>query len=75
MRLKQKLLECIPPARYSNGTEAKCMWFKIFNMFDLDPESYIVDKEKKGMEESKPTKATAGRVNQFRFNIVDNDED
>ena len=52
MSLKQKLKECIPPAYYSDGTEAKCMWYKIFNMFDLDPQSYIIDKEKKGMEKT-----------------------
>jgi len=48
--LKQRLKECIPPAYYPDGTEAKCMWYKVFNMFDIDPQSYIIDKEKKGME-------------------------
>ena len=50
MRLKQMLQECIPPAYYSNGNQAKCMWYRVFNMFDTDPDSYIVESKKKGME-------------------------
>lgn len=66
MGLRQKLKECVPPAYYSNGVEAKCMWYKVFNMFDLDPQSYIIDKEKKGMEE---TIATPGTVNLTGFKV------
>lgn len=51
--LRQKLKECIPPAYYSDGREATCMWYKVFNMFDLDPQSYIVDKKNNGMKEFK----------------------
>ena len=48
--LRQRLKECVPPAYYSDGKQAKCMWFKVFNMFDTDPESYIVENKKKDME-------------------------
>ena len=57
--LKQKLKECIPPAYYSDGREAKCMWYKVFNMFDIDPQSYIIDKEEKGMAEFNIIKGTS----------------
>lgn len=49
----QGLKECIPPAYYPDGTEAKCMWYKVFNMFDLDPQSYIIDKEKNNMSKKR----------------------
>ncbi len=55
MSLRQVLRECIPPAQYSNGKEAKCWLFKICNMFDVDPESYIVDNKKKDMEINETT--------------------
>ena len=52
MNLKQKLMECVPPAYYADGTEAKCMIFKICNMFDIDSQSFKEVKEKKSMENS-----------------------
>ena len=48
--LRQRLKECVPPAYYSDGREAKCMWYKLFNMFDIDPQSYIIDKKNNGMK-------------------------
>ena len=66
MGLKQMLQECIPPAYYSNGIEAKCMWFRVFNMFDIDPQSYIVDEKKKDMEK---TIVTPGTVNLTGFKV------
>ena len=58
--LKQRLKECVPPAYYSDGREAKCMWFKVFNMFDIDPQSYIIDKKNNGMKEFNITESTEG---------------
>jgi len=40
MTLKEMLLECIPPAYYSDGTKATCLKFRIFNMFDVDSQSF-----------------------------------
>jgi len=53
MGIKQTLLDCIPPAFYENGTEAKCLTFRICNMFDVDPQSYKIVKESSNMEENK----------------------
>lgn len=50
MNLKQKLIECIPPAYYEDGTEAKCWIFKICNMFDVDSQSFKEVKKEKCME-------------------------
>jgi hypothetical protein len=40
MALKKALLECIPDAYYENGTKVECIWYKIFNMFDVDRQSF-----------------------------------
>lgn len=50
MNLKQKLEEFIPPAYYSNGTESKCLRYKILNMLDIDPQSYKEVKEERNMD-------------------------
>ena len=47
MSFKQILIDCIPPAYYSDGTEAKCLLFRICNLFDVDPQSYTEKKEVK----------------------------
>lgn len=52
MTLKQAFLECIPEAYYENGTEAKCIWYRIFNMFDIDSQSFKEVKDKKVMEDN-----------------------
>jgi len=39
----------IPTAYYSDGTESKCWIYKICNMFDIDPQSYMIVKERKDM--------------------------
>ncbi len=51
MGIKQVLLDCIPPAYYEDGTEAKCWIYKVCNMFDVDPQSYKIVKESNNMEE------------------------
>ncbi len=47
MRIKQSLIELIPPAYYSNGEESKCTIFKICNMFDVNSQGFKQVKEKK----------------------------
>ncbi len=69
--LRQRLKECVPPAYYSNGTEAKCMWYKVFNMFDIDPQSYIIDKEKKGMKISGWTVTESVPIRDFELSFSD----
>lgn len=65
MGIKQTLISCIPPAYYSNGIEAKCMLFRVCNMFDIDSHSFkqvennnTMNKKEKGEE----TKAEAGHM-------------
>ena len=70
MNLKQSLIECIPPAYYSNGEEATCLTFRIFNMFDVDSQIFKQVKEKKGMEDVKVTK---GDTNVELISIPTND--
>jgi len=68
MGIKQALIDCIPPAYYEDGTEAKCMIFRICNMFDVDPQSYKIVKETKDMdkkEKGNETKASFGKINHF----------
>ena len=52
MTLKDGLLEWIPDAYYENGTEAKCIWQRIFNMFDIDSQSFKQVKVKRNMEDN-----------------------
>lgn len=40
MGIKTYLKSCVPNAYYSDGTLATCMIYKIFNMFDIDPQSF-----------------------------------
>ena len=46
MGIKQTILDCIPPAYYEDGTEAKCWIYKICDMFDVNSQSYKIVKEK-----------------------------
>lgn len=50
MKIKYKLQECIPNAYYSNGTESKCLIYRIFNMFDIDSQSFKEVKIKVNMD-------------------------
>ena len=50
MNLKKTLVECIPPAYYSDGRKATCMMFRIFNMFDIDSYSFKQVKIKENMD-------------------------
>ena len=50
MRIRQSLMELIPPAYYSNGKESKCTIFRICNMFDVNSQSFKQVEEKKSME-------------------------
>ncbi len=52
MTLKQSILDCIPPAYYEDGTEAKCWIYKICDMFDVNSQSFKVVKETKDMVEN-----------------------
>ena len=53
MSLKVSLLKWIPDAYYENGTEAKCIWYRIFNMFDVDSQSFKEVKVKRNMKNEK----------------------
>jgi len=74
MSLKQKLLECIPDAYYSDGRKAKCMLFRICNMFDIDSQSFKEVKVKEYVDGKKEeeTKVTFGKINHY---ISDNTKD
>ena len=50
MGIKQTLMNCIPPAYYENGVEAKCMVFRICNMFDIDSQSFKEVHKKDNMQ-------------------------
>jgi len=69
MRIK----DYIPIAYYSDGTESKCLIYKICNMFDIDPQSYMIVKEPKIMKKEKESKTTAtkGRLNRDGFGWSD----
>ena len=45
MGIKASLIECIPDAYYSDGTKATCLIYRIFNMFDVDSQSFKEDKK------------------------------
>jgi len=53
MALKEALLEWVPDAYYENGTKAECIWYKIFNMFDVHSQSFKQVKEKRDMDKKK----------------------
>lgn len=56
MGIKQKLIDCIPDAYYSDGTKADCIVYKICNMFDIDRQSYVEDKKNLDFDVSDDTK-------------------
>ena len=71
MGIKQALLECIPDAYYSDGTKANCIIFKVWNMLDIDPQSYKEVKEKKDMDDKKEESTYAidfDKLEKFRKN-------
>ncbi len=74
MNLKQSLMECVPDAYYSDGTKATCFMFKIFNMFDIDSQSFkgVNDQNIMKKEKESETKAIPGNLNRI-FSVKSED--